>query len=245
MGEEIRLRAERSGAVSDAAWVLVQRAERAHKDGQARLDHDDLHGANDLFDRADGLLAEAQLLAPEWAESVVRRARYIYERSRLERDPLHADDLMREADVFVDQTLQIDPRNADALEIRGTMKYLRWLYALEPDHNAAERLLNSAEEDLLAATSIEPQQANAWNVLGHLYYQKDDIVESNLAARRAYEADDFLATAPDILWRLWTTSYDLENRRQSRQWCEEGRASRPRPRSRPPAPRSASPRRAR
>ena len=224
LGEEIRLRADRSGTVSDAAWVLVQRAERARKDAQARLDHDALDAANDLFDRADGLLAEAQLLAPEWAEPVVTRARFIYERSRLERDPLDADDMMREADVFVDQTLQIDPRNADALEIRGTMKYLRWLYALEPDHNAAERLLNSAEEDLLAATSIEPLQANAWNVLGHLYYQKDDIVEANLAARRAYEADAFLATAPDILWRLWSTSYDLENRRQSRQWCEEGLA---------------------
>ena len=224
LGEEIRLREERLGTVSDAAWVLVQRAERAHKDGQARLDHDDLHAASTLFDRADALLAEAQLLAPEWAEPVVSRGRLIYERSRLERDPLDADDLMREADVFVDQALQIDARNADALEIRGTMKYLRWLFALEPDHDAAERLLDSAEEDLRAATSIQPQQANAWNVLGHLYYQLDDIVEANLAARRAYEADAFLRTAPDILWRLWSTSYDLENRRQSTQWCDEGRA---------------------
>ncbi|MFV2006972.1 MAG: hypothetical protein ACC667_05975 [Longimicrobiales bacterium] len=224
LGEEIRLREERAGTVSDAAWVLVQRAERAHKDGQGRLDHDDLDAANTLFSRADTLLAEAQVLAPEWAEPVVRRGKLIYERSRLEQDPWDADDLMREADVFVDQALQIDPRNADALEIRGTMRYLRWLFALEPDHDAAERLLDSAEEALRAATSVEPRQANAWNVLGHLYYQKDDIVEANLAARRAYEADAFLSTAPDILWRLWSTSYDLENRRQSRQWCEEGQA---------------------
>ena len=222
LGEEIRLREERAGTVSDAAWVLVQRAERARKDGRALLGHDDPDGADALFARADTLLAEAQLLAPEWAEPVVRRANLVYERSRLERDPGDADDLMREADVFLDLALQVDPRNADALEIRGTIKYLRWLFALEPDHDAAERLLSSAEEDLRSATSVNPQQANAWNVLGHLYYQKDDIVEANLSARRAYEADAFLATAPDVLWRLWSTSYDLENQRQSVQWCEEG-----------------------
>ncbi|MEQ9570308.1 MAG: hypothetical protein RLN75_08980, partial [Longimicrobiales bacterium] len=53
--------------------------------------------------------------------------------------------------------------------------------------------------------------------------QKDDIAQANLTARRAYEADAYLSSARDILWRLWSTSYDLENRTQSRDWCEEGR----------------------
>jgi eukaryotic-like serine/threonine-protein kinase len=224
LSEEVRLRESRSAFVSDAAWVLVQRAERARKDGQALLDHDDAHGAGAAFERSDALLAEAQELEPGWADPPLARGRLLYERSRLEADPADADDLMRKADVFFDLTLDLDPRNADALEFRGTMKYLRWLFALEPDHDAAQLLLESAEDDLLASTSVNPQQANAWNVLGHLYYQKDDIVEANLAARRAYEADAFLRTAPDILWRLWSTSYDLENRRQSTQWCEEGRS---------------------
>ncbi|MDP2959505.1 MAG: hypothetical protein Q8N53_24005 [Longimicrobiales bacterium] len=223
LGEEIRLRSSRSGAVGDAAWILAQRAERAVKDGQTRFIEDDEDGGNALFARADSLFSQAQQLEPGWAEPVVRRGRLLYDRARMERDVADADDMMGAATALLEQGLQIEPRNADALEARGMIRYWRWLMALEPDHDAAERLLDSAEKDLLAATDINPLQANAWNVLGHLYYQLDDIVEANLAARRAYEADAFLTSAPDILWRLWSTSYDLENKTQSVQWCDEGR----------------------
>ena len=223
LGEEIRLRASRSRNVSDAAWILEQRAERAIKDGRALFAEDDASGADAQFNRADSLLAQAQRLEPGWASPVVRRGRLTYERARMERDVQDADDIMSVATGFLDQGLGIEPRNADALEVRGMIRYWRWLMALAPDHGAAERLLDSAEKDLRTATEINPLQANAWNVLSHLYYQLDDIVEANLAARRAYEADAFLTSAPDILWRLWSTSYDLENKTQSRQWCEEGR----------------------
>ncbi len=223
LGEEVRLRERRLGQVNDAAWILVQRGARAREEADALFMDDDVTGANGLWDRADSLYASAAEQAPQWAEPVVRRARLVYDRSRYESDVQDADDMMREADGFVAAALKLEPRNADALEIRGTISYLRWLLSLEPDHDAAERLLESAEQDLRTATDIEPLQANAWNVLGHLYYQRDDIVEANLAARRAYEADAYLRAAPDILWRLWSTSYDLENRPQSRQWCEEGR----------------------
>ncbi|MBT8488425.1 MAG: hypothetical protein KJO65_06370, partial [Gemmatimonadetes bacterium] len=133
------------------------------------------------------------------------------------------EEMMTDAHRLADEALTIDPRNPEALEIRGIVTYLRYLYAMAPDAEAAEQLLADAEEDLRAATRVEPLQANAWNVLGHLYYQVDDIVEANVAARNAYEADAFLEAAPDILWRLWSTSYDLENWTQARQWCEEGR----------------------
>jgi TolB-like protein len=223
LGEEIRLRTGRSRDVSDASWILVQRAERAIKDGKALYEEDDDEGAAVSFDRADDLLAQAQAVEPGWADPLARRGRLAYERARMEGDVLDANDLMTVAVGFLDEGLGIEPRNADALEVRGMVRYWRWLMALEPDHDAAERLLDDAEKDLRAATQINALQANAWNVLGHLYYQLDDIVEANRAAREAYEADAFLTSAPDILWRLWSTSYDLENKTQSRQWCEEGR----------------------
>jgi len=223
LGEEIRLRTSRAPGVGDAAWILTQRAERAIKDGKARFEEDDDDGARALFDRADSLLARAQETQPDWAEPLVRRGRLAYERGRMEGDVLDADDRMSAAMAFLDEGLRLEQRNADALEVRGMIQYWRWLMGLEPDHARAEALLDAAERDLRTATEIEPLQANAWNVLGHLYYQLDDIVQANLAARQAYEADAFLTSAPDILWRLWSTSYDLENRTQSRQWCEEGR----------------------
>ena len=223
LGEEVRVRGRRAEAASDAAWVLVQRAERAWKDGDELLDHGDWEGANAAWDRADGLFAEAEELGNEWATPTVQRARLLYERSRLEDDPASMQVMMEGARELAEEALAIEARNADALEIRGIVTYLRYLFALDPEPGAAERLLSAAEADLQAATRVNPLQANAWNVLGHLYYQLDDIVEANLAARRAYEADAFLEAAPDILWRLWSTSYDLENRTQARQWCEEGR----------------------
>ena len=223
LGEEVRLRAGRARNVSDAAWILTQRAERAIKDGWERASDHDPGGAAVLFERADSLLAQAGTLEPTWAEPVVRRGRLAYERGRMEGDALDADDRMTDAMAFLEEGLRLEPRSADALEVRGMIRYWRWLMGLEPDHDKAELLLHAAEQDLRTATEIEPLHANAWNVLGHLYYQLDDIVQANLAARQAYEADAFLTAAPDILWRLWSTSYDLENKTQSRQWCEEGR----------------------
>lgn len=225
LGEEVRLRSRRAVTANDAAWVLVQRAERAWKDGDALLEEeDDWDGANVEWDRADDLLRQASDAAGDWAEPIVLRARLVYERSRLEDDLRSIEEMMGEARRLADEALIVDPRNPDALEIRGIVTYLRYLYAMEPDPQAAEQLLVDAEQDLQAATRVDPLQANAWNVLGHLYYQVDDIVEANVAARNAYEADAFLEAAPDILWRLWSTSYDLENWTQARQWCEEGRA---------------------
>ena len=223
LGEEVRVRARRAETASDAAWVLVQRAERAWKDGNDLLAEDEWERANAAWDRAEDLFQQASEVSDAWPEPVVQHARLVYERSRLADDSRGMEVMMGEARALAGQGLAIDPRNADALEIRGILTYLRYLFAMEPDHDAAEQLLVDAEADLQAATRVNPLQANAWNVLGHLYYQMDDIVEANLAARRAYEADAFLSAAPDILWRLWSTSYDLENRAQARQWCAEGR----------------------
>jgi hypothetical protein len=70
--------------------------------------------------------------------------------------------------------------------------------------------------------SISPTNASAWSVLSHLHYQKPDFTEAKLAALRAYEEDAYLSAAPDIVWRLYTTSYDLEDFSGASQWCAEG-----------------------
>ncbi|MEJ2389375.1 MAG: hypothetical protein P8Y27_19340 [Chromatiaceae bacterium] len=42
-----------------------------------------------------------------------------------------------------------------------------------------------------------------------------------MAAARAYAADAYLRNADVILWRLYTTSYDLEDRVEAEKWCAE------------------------
>jgi hypothetical protein len=46
------------------------------------------------------------------------------------------------------------------------------------------------------------------------------VPESNNLAQRAYEADAYLTAAPDILWRLYVTSYDLGAFPAAQQWCD-------------------------
>jgi hypothetical protein len=46
---------------------------------------------------------------------------------------------------------------------------------------------------------------------------------ANIHARRALEADAYLAAADEVLWRLFATSYDVGNRDGAVKWCAEGR----------------------
>jgi tetratricopeptide (TPR) repeat protein len=69
----------------------------------------------------------------------------------------------------------------------------------------------------------DPSRASAWSSLAFVYYQKPDLVEATLAARRAYEEDAYLSEAPDILWRLYNTAYDNEQFVDAVHWCDEGR----------------------
>jgi len=42
-----------------------------------------------------------------------------------------------------------------------------------------------------------------------------------MAASKAYEADAYLRNADLIIWRLFSTSYDLEDRVEAERWCSE------------------------
>jgi tetratricopeptide (TPR) repeat protein len=68
---------------------------------------------------------------------------------------------------------------------------------------------------------VNPSQAGALERLSALQYLHQDPVESHALAQRAYDADAYLTAAPDILWRLYATSYDLEQFPNAQKWCDE------------------------
>jgi TolB-like protein len=222
LGEEITVRQRSAGTENAAAWALLQRGERALRQAEEIVMHGEVHDAYEFYDRADSLFAAAAEMDPNWVEPVSRRARVIYRLGRLEGNPVEADTYFQDALALSTQAIEMDARNADAWETRGTTRFVRWFYQLEQDSEAAEALLNSALEDLNRATEINPRQAQAWAILANVHYTLDDTVMANLAARRAYEADAYLASAESVLWRLWSTSYDLEIDQQSVAWCQEG-----------------------
>jgi serine/threonine-protein kinase len=224
LGQEIRLREGRSRAPSTPAWLQLARGEKALREASAALRSGQAEAAAGSFALADRELLGAVAMDARWTAPVVLRARVAYERFGLAGTVDEAFATLDSAVALTDQALALEPDNAEALEVRGTARYRRWL--LPPgDASEAEReqLLQSAKEDLERAKSLDRTvAANVNSVLSHLYYQVSNWPEAVLAAREAYEDDAFLAAADGVLWRLYLASYDLGQYQEARRWCLEG-----------------------
>ncbi|MGH7678081.1 MAG: hypothetical protein ACRENU_06410, partial [Gemmatimonadaceae bacterium] len=116
------------------------------------------------------------------------------------------------------RALDINPRHADALEMRGTARWFR-VPLLLVEGSDVPRELAAAEEDLLAAVGVRPTQATAWSTLSNLYYRKPDVAEAKNAAVAAYKADAYLSNTQEILERLFWTNYDQELFAEAQRWC--------------------------
>jgi serine/threonine-protein kinase len=137
-------------------------------------------------------------------------------------DGLYARPWIDRGLAHASRALEKEPNSARALEQRGTLRYWRWLLHLEPGASASATLLGDAEKDLRSAVQRDPSLAGAWSALSHLDYQKSDIVQAKIDAQRAYEADAYYGAADTILWRLFSSSYDLGQFLDAAHWCEEG-----------------------
>jgi TolB-like protein len=223
LGQEIQLRSEREATQSADAWALVQQAEERRKEGERRMTTNDTTGMLAAFAGSDSLLLRARALDGRWPQPALDRALIDYRASRF-----FGDDQTRAArwiDSGVVQAglaLASSPKNPTAFELRGTLRYWRYLLNIEPDPKKADDSLAAAQSDLETATRLNPAQAGAWAALSHLYAVKLDMPGSKLAARRAYEEDAYLSNADLVVWRLFTTSYDLEQFAEAKHWCAIG-----------------------
>ncbi len=222
LGDEIRLREELAATRSVDAWTLVQRAERARKDEEAALTRVPPDSSFAKFNEADSLLGAAERADPQWIEPVLQRGQLALRRARLlQRTPALAARWIDVGTGHVARVLSREPNHAAGLQLRGTLRYARWLLNLDPAATRAA-LLNSAQVDLEAAVRIDPQLASAQATLSYLLYARKDVVSAVLAARAAYEADAYLRDAEVILDRLFYGSYDLAQFGEAQRWCAEG-----------------------
>ena len=223
LGQEIELRRQRRRASDVRAWTAVQQAARRSEAAESAAVRGDAAAVEREFGAADSLLAAAESLDPAWAEPVIGRAGVAYRRSRLaSNDQVAAAKWIGAGLGHVERALQLAPQDPDALELRGNLKYWRWLMSLEADPSKARALLASAQEDLETAVRISPSQAGAWATLSHLQYQTGGIIDVKLAAQRAYEADAYLGNANVVLARLFYASYDLGQFTDAEHWCSVG-----------------------
>jgi serine/threonine protein kinase/tetratricopeptide (TPR) repeat protein len=224
LGQEVQLRQSRVGSSSPAAWELLQKAQQEAKDADPLVAAGDTAAAGRQFAKADSLLAQAEKLDAKWPTPVTLRGWLDYRQSRIAGsfDKTYYDTWTKKGLVFAERAVSMKADDPDALELRGTLLYWRWLLNLEPDPAKAAKTMADAERDLRASVAANPIQAQAWNSLSHLLINKQESAEAKLAAMRAYEADPYLTNANLTLWRLFTTSVDLEDVVEARHWCDEG-----------------------
>ena len=225
LGEEVQKKMAITRAETHPrAWHLVQQAGEHTRDLDALLAAGDTNGAAVRLDKADSLLALAQREEPQWARPSVARGRIAYSRLDLvgTADRGYFDRWTALGLVHADRALRLKPRDAEALELRGNLRYERWLLNLAESPAEASGLLNSAKADLEAAVAEDPTAAGAWTALSHLRMNQSQSALAKIAALRAYEADPYLASVQQTLWRLFQSSLDLEDARESKRWCEEG-----------------------
>jgi tetratricopeptide (TPR) repeat protein len=222
VGDQVRIRQERSRTSNVAAWTALQRAEKVRKDAIAQAASGDSSSSKVNFARADSLLMQAESLDKDWVDPVAQRSVVALARARVTSDPLEAKPWIDRGLADANRALASDPRNVDALEARGNLRYLAWILSLASTQREAAALLDSAEADLSKAVSITPSKADAWFILSNVYAQKDDPIKAKTAAQRAYEEDTYLSGADKVLWRLYATSYNLEQFPDAVKYCAEG-----------------------
>ena len=222
VGQEVRLREQRLGTSNPAAYTLLQRAERLRKDGEDQAAANDTAASVKSFAMSDSLLTRAEGLDDAWVDPITAQARVALSEARSATEPLTARPAIEAGLDAATRAIAKAPKDADALEVRGRLQYRKWELALAKNPREADQLLDLAEKDLKAAVEINPSLADSWNTLSAIYNQKDQFVDAKLAAQKAYEQDAYLSGTDKVLWRLYATSYDLEQWSDAAKWCEEG-----------------------
>jgi eukaryotic-like serine/threonine-protein kinase len=230
LGQVVELKASRLGSRSVAAWELLQQAEQVSAGADPLIDAGDNAAAGRHLAQADSILARAETADPQWATPIVKRGWLAYRQSRLAAslDKGYYAEWTERGLAHAERALKLRPDDSDGLELRGTLRYWRWLLNLAPGGAESAKLLADAEQDLQRAVSLNPNQATAWNSLSHMFLAKAQNAEAKLAALRAYEADPYLRDANKTVWRLFQSSLDLEDRVEATHWCGEGKRRFPR-----------------
>ncbi len=222
IGDEVRLRGDREAAASEAAWTLAQRAAHSRKRADEAWERGDTVNAAALLALADSLNVAAAAAAPGWAEPVIERGEMALVQAERVSQPSRARPFLEQALALADSALARDSSEARALQLRGAAAYQRVMSGLVPDTAEVARVVAASERDLREAVDQDPTLASAWVRLSELSYRQLNIAQAHRDAQSAYEADAFLDAAPSALWRLFATSYDLEQPMDARQWCMEG-----------------------
>src|SRR5215207_1367916 len=224
LGQQVQVLTIKAGTKNAAAWEAFQRAKQTVMQADSLLSAGDKAGAVSMLSRADKELGAVAASDPKWAAPSALQGILNYRLARLDLEtggPPAAAVRIDSGLVQAEHAVAMAPNDPDALEARGTLRYLRWLLGLASSADA-DKTLDGAEADLVASAKANPQQASALNTLSHLFHFTDRTSDGNITALKAYQADPYLSDINKTILRLFQTSLDLNNGQQSQRWCDEG-----------------------
>ncbi len=220
---ESTLLASRDGTTSATAQEYADRAAYLRTSAMALRQHgqsSDLPSARRMLAQADSLFALAERADPTWPAPIVARGWIARDRFRLARSDSQRHWLIA-ATRHGDRALALDGDNANARELRGTV---RWHLA-SGDTSLVAR--DSAIDDLRRAIQRDSTRVIAMAMLSQLLRvtgkSDDDRREAIRLARHAYERDLYLASAEGVLVQLYRGFYALNEIDSARTWCDRGR----------------------
>ena len=242
LGEAVQLRTRRSGTKSVEAWRVLQQGDALRDEARSLLRlGEDPAAPSALLLRADHMYVQAERLDPHWGVPIVERGRVALDLAELapsrpvtesRRNPLPADPAART--LAKDEWLQIALGHAEdalvlnaddpqALALRGTARYRLWAESYVTDAES----VTAAERDLRIAVERDPLLARAWYELSELLRFTARFAEADWAARRALEADAYLAEALRVYYTLFYTALNRERFEEAQSWCRIGQARYP------------------
>ncbi len=227
LGEEIRLRTQRSATRSTPAWELVRRGDELSRDGADASNVSRDSDARDLLSRADSLYAQAARIDPQWIAPIVGRG-WTALRLALAITPSVPDSgsvaatlppaRVRTAIAFADRALQLSAGAPEALALRGFAR--EWL--VTSGATPSDSILVQGERDLRAALAERPDDARSWFALGELLSFDGRFAEAATALDRALEADAYLTERPAVVNERFFVALSLEQFDDANLWCTLG-----------------------
>ncbi len=224
ISREITLQHDAEGANNADAWALVQRARQNRRRAQELAHSPDTAAVTREFVVADSFARLAQASDPKWSEPITLRGWIEYDQSRRfgTNAALAAPHIERGLPL-ADSAMALDS-SADNLELRGDLKYWKYLLSLGKTDEEQNHLIDSAQHDLEESRTRNANQAGALASLSHLYARSDRLLDAIVAAKQALEADAYVSNADVILYRIFLSSWDLGRLDDAQRACNEGAA---------------------
>lgn len=178
------------------------------------------------YRKSDSLFAEAIGLAPRWDLPWIDRAELAHQRMWAARRPggegvQAARAYAAEGVWFASEALARSGPDVGGLELRAKLHQWQWLLAESGFDGASGEWLLAAEKDARLASTLDPDRAGAWNLLGGILLHRGEWAEAYWALSRAVTLDVHLRNELEIVGRLFTAAWEMGNTGAARTWCEE------------------------